>query len=166
VNGRQVTTADVLDSFTRQRELRFNASSLVDIDQITAVDPQTLRLTIKAPNVDFLVILADFPNKIVAREVVEEKGDLKTGPVIGSGAWIHEEWVQNSVVRLRRNPDYFGKDEKGRARFVVRYAEAPAAAKERAWQDIERIQRKVGRMMRKTGKTEEEFDRLLQEKEP
>jgi len=74
--------------------------------------------------------------------------------------------VKDFLAQARKGRGILVQDENGRARFgVVRYVEASAAAKERAWKDIERIQRKVGRMMRKTGKTEEEFDRLLQEEE-
>jgi peptide/nickel transport system substrate-binding protein len=114
VNARAVTADDVVYSFTRQRELKVNASTLGDIDQMQAVDPRTLKITIKAPNVDFLVTMGETYNKVVAREVVEQNGDLKTAPVIGSSAWIHQEWQQGSVVRFRKNPDYWEKDAKGR----------------------------------------------------
>ena len=74
--------------------------------------------------------------------------------------------VQDFLAQARRGKGILVEDENGRARFgVIRYSEASAAVKARAWKDIEGIQRKVGRMMRKTGKTEEEFDRLLQEEE-
>ena len=38
----------------------------------------------------------------------------------------------------------------------------PASERAKAWREIEKIQRKVGRMMKRTGKTEEEFDRIVQ----
>ncbi len=114
VNGRAVTADDIVFSFTRQRDLKVNASTLGNIDQMQAMDPRTLKITIKAPNVDFLISLAETYNKIVAREVVQQYGDLKTAPVVGSSAWIHQEWQPGSVVRFRKNPDYWEKDAKGR----------------------------------------------------
>src|SRR5688572_24882931 len=46
-------------------------------------------------------------NKVVAREAVQVKGDLREGPNIGSGAWIFKEWVPNSTLKFTRNHDYF-----------------------------------------------------------
>jgi hypothetical protein len=58
------------------------------------------------------------------------------------------------------------QDGQGRARFgIIPYKEASAARKRAAWKEIQKIQRKVGRMMKKTRRTEEELDRLLQDEE-
>jgi ABC-type transport system substrate-binding protein len=113
VNGRQLTAEDVAYSGNRQVALKVNAGFLPDVDKFTAVDPQTLRVTLKEPNPDFLVSVANVQNKIVAREAVELKGDLKDGPTIGAGAWIFKEWIPENVVRFVRNPDYWLKDQLG-----------------------------------------------------
>src|SRR5262249_21611607 len=60
-----------------------------------------------------LVILSDTKNKVIAREAVELHGDLKNGPVIGSGAWIFRDWTPQTNIRFQRNPDYYAKDEFG-----------------------------------------------------
>lgn len=58
------------------------------------------------------------------------------------------------------------QDGKGRARFgIIPYKEASPARKNAAWKEIQKIQRKVGRTMKETGRTEEELDRLLQDEE-
>lgn len=107
VNGRDLVADDVVYSFTQQLDVSVAKSSLGTLDTITAIDDRTLRLTSKSPNADFMADLTDTHNKIVPREAVELKGDLKEGPVIGSGPWIHKEWKPNETSILVRNPDYF-----------------------------------------------------------
>lgn len=114
VSGRKVTAEDVAYSFQRQIDLKVNASALGDMESIRAIDDETLEIITPEPDVDFVQTLGAPWNKIVAREVVEQFGDLKEAPVIGAGPWIHEEWINGSIVRFRRNPDYWLKDEAGR----------------------------------------------------
>lgn len=74
--------------------------------------------------------------------------------------------VRSFLAQVRKGKGILVEDGTGRARYgVIPYVAAAPAEKKKAWKDIERIQRKVGRMMRKTGKTEVEFDRLLQDDE-
>src|SRR5262249_47996106 len=47
--------------------------------------------------------------KVVAREVVDANGDLKTAPVVGTGPWILDNFVLGQNFTARRNPDYFLK---------------------------------------------------------
>jgi hypothetical protein len=53
---------------------------------------------------------------------------------------------------------------KGRVvgRVIPPLREPSPAERKRAWRDLQAIQRKVGRMMKKRGKTEAEFDRIVQ----
>jgi peptide/nickel transport system substrate-binding protein len=53
--------------------------------------------------------VADLRNKVLPRESVELKGDLKEGPIIGSGPWIAEKFDPVNLITLVRNPDYFRK---------------------------------------------------------
>jgi peptide/nickel transport system substrate-binding protein len=107
VDGRAVTAEDVIYSFQRQTDLKVCASFLPAMATREAVNDKTLRLTAASPNADFIATLGGLANKVIAREVVDQYGDLKEAPIIGSGAWIFEEWVPSNVVRLRRNPDFF-----------------------------------------------------------
>jgi peptide/nickel transport system substrate-binding protein len=113
VNGRQITAQDVAYSATRQIDLKVSAGFLPDVERFTAVDAGTVRVTLQRLNPDFLIALTGMQNKIVAREAVELKGDLKQGPTIGAGAWIFKEYVPGNAVRFVRNPDYWIKDEFG-----------------------------------------------------
>lgn len=113
VNGRALTAEDVVYSMNRQVDLKVSAGLLAGMSRVTAVDARTVRLELSAPDADFLLGMMLPNNKIVAREVVEQRGDLKTGPYIGLGAWIFKEFVPNNSLKLVRNPDYFRKDSFG-----------------------------------------------------
>ena len=62
-----------------------------------------------SPDADFFEIYADSHNRIVPIETVDIKGDLREGPIIGSGPWVHETWARDDRSTMRRNPDYFLK---------------------------------------------------------
>ena len=108
VNGREVTADDIVYSYDRQRQEGWpNASLLAGIETMEAPDPYTLRISLVAPDADFLLALADGHSKIVAREAVEVNGDLKQGPTIGSGPWVLTGTQPGSFYTFERNPDYF-----------------------------------------------------------
>ena len=74
--------------------------------------------------------------------------------------------VQSFLARVRNGDSIIVQDEAGRARVgVIPYQEATPAQKKKAWKDVKRIQTKVGKMMRKKGKTEAQLDRILQDDE-
>jgi peptide/nickel transport system substrate-binding protein len=119
VNGREVTAEDVKYSFERQISLRTNGSRLSGVTRIEAPDRATLRITLEKPDADFLTNLAHYHNKVVPRESVDVNGDLKQGPIIGSGPYVFEKWERNAIATLTRNPDYFerGKPYVDRVEF-------------------------------------------------
>ena len=45
--------------------------------------------------------------KVIPGESVAVKGDLKEGPVIGSGPWIFDSFQPNQASAMKRNPDYY-----------------------------------------------------------
>jgi peptide/nickel transport system substrate-binding protein len=107
VNGRELVAEDIVFSFTRQRDLRANAAPLTNILRMEAPDKYTFKLTLERPNADLLLNLADDGTKAIAREQVDQKGDLKEGPVIGTGPWIVENAEPGKFDNLVRNADYF-----------------------------------------------------------
>jgi ABC-type transport system substrate-binding protein len=111
VNGREVTSADVLYSLQRVIALKFLASLLDGVDKMETPDPRTVKVTLARPNADFLGNLAANNLAVVPKESVEVNGDLKNGPWIGTGPWIVESVTQdgNRDPVLVRNPDYFLK---------------------------------------------------------
>ena len=108
VNGRDLTSDDIVFSYNRQRRPGWpNAELLGTVQRIEAPRPDTVRITLAAPDADFLAALADGHSKIVAREAVEVNGDLKNGPTIGTGPWVLTETRPGVSHIFERNPAYF-----------------------------------------------------------
>lgn len=111
VNGRRLAASDIAFSYARQREEGApNAPLLHIIDSVETPAEDTLRITIKAADADFVSALADGRSKVVAREAVALNGDLRAGPTIGSGAWVLVETQPDAVHIFERNTEYFERD--------------------------------------------------------
>ena len=108
VRGRELTAADVVFSYQRQRTPGFsNGGLLQNLESITAEDSHTLLIKVNPgfPDADFLVSLADGHSKVVAEEAVKEsKGDLRGGPVVGSGPWIWKSTSRDLGVGVHQEP--------------------------------------------------------------
>ena len=111
VKDRRLDAADISYSYERQRSEGMPNSVLLHmIDAVESSAEDRLRITLFAPDADFLVALADGHSKIVAQEAVEINGDLRAGPTIGTGAWVLEEAPEDMTFTLRRNESYFLED--------------------------------------------------------
>jgi ABC-type transport system substrate-binding protein len=108
VSGREVVAEDVVQSFRRQIDLKVNAGFLQGVKSIEAPDKATVKITLDQPNADFLWSAAQPFCKVLPPETFA-KGDLKEGPVIGSGPWMLGTWEKMKSVDLLRNPDYYLK---------------------------------------------------------
>ncbi|HZA21170.1 MAG TPA: ABC transporter substrate-binding protein [Dehalococcoidia bacterium] len=110
VDGRDLLADDLVYSYQRMQTPGWpNAAIFSDrgIAGFKAPDSETLRVNLAFLDSDTLLSLADGRSKIVAREVVEQYGDLKDSPVIGTGPWVWEETVEGVGTTLSKNPDYF-----------------------------------------------------------
>jgi peptide/nickel transport system substrate-binding protein len=108
VGGREVTAEDLVYSYNRQRTPGWpNAPLLQAMDRVEATDRYTLKITLKYPDADFLLSLADGHSKVVAEEAVQVNGDLKEGPVVGSGPWIWKGTETGVGSFFERNSTYF-----------------------------------------------------------
>lgn len=110
VNGREAVAEDVVYSFNRQRTPGFpNSSYLAGVSKIEALDRYRVKITLSEPDADFLQSVSDARCKVIAHEVVEQYGDLKQAPVIGTGPWIFDKEEPDSLFTAVRNPEYFLK---------------------------------------------------------
>ena len=108
VNGRALTAQDIVFSLDRLKTPGWpNAPLLASIGDSIALDDLTLRVELALEDADALLALADGHAKIVAPEVVAQYGDLKDGPVVGTGPWVWQETGRDEGMRFLRNPDYF-----------------------------------------------------------
>ncbi len=110
VNGREVTAEDV--KYTYERFLTVpgnpNRGLLEQVDKIEAVDKHTVKFTLKEPFAWFLDALASTSTWIIAKEAVEQYGDLKRPEAcIGTGPWMLERYEPNVRFTWVRNPNYF-----------------------------------------------------------
>jgi peptide/nickel transport system substrate-binding protein len=108
VSGRELVAQDIVFSLQRQANPSYpNAPLLRSIQSVEAEGRYTLRITLKAPDADFLMGLASGFTKIVAPEAVSLNGDLKDGPVIGSGPWLWDGTRDDLGYFFKANPDYY-----------------------------------------------------------
>ncbi len=83
-------------------------------ESVTATDDRTVvfRLTKADPNA-LKQILYSFMTFIYPPEVIKEHGDLSDWRnVVGTGPFELTDWVEGSSLTWKKNPDYWGYDEK------------------------------------------------------
>lgn len=110
-NGRPFTAEDVAYSLNRiaTPEPRFaRRAQFARVDKIEAVDPLTVKITMKEPYVPMLMFFGSVYNVLVNREAVEKYGDLQRAESnIGIGPFMLEKYDKESSATLVRNPKYF-----------------------------------------------------------
>ena len=107
VDGRALTAEDIVFSLGRLKTPGWpNAALLASIGEATALNDLSLQVDLTLKDADALLALADGHVKIVAPEAVAVTGDLKDGPVIGTGPWVWRETAEEGMEFVR-NSDYF-----------------------------------------------------------
>jgi peptide/nickel transport system substrate-binding protein len=96
------------------------------VSKVEAVDPLTIRVTLKQPQAPFLANLAIFAFSIASPKAVEKWGVEYGKHPVGTGPFKFVEWNANQDVVLDANPDYFGQKAKVK-RVVVRNIKDNAA---------------------------------------
>ena len=110
-SGRAVKASDIIFSYNRieSADPRFiNKAYLASVDKMEAINDQTVKLTLKQPDVTQLGNLAVLSMKILAPEVVDKGGKLATAETcVGTGAFVLQSSEINVGSQLVRNPTYF-----------------------------------------------------------
>ncbi len=84
--------------------------TFTSVKAVDAVDPKTVKITLKEPNAAFLNNLSTAIADVVSPAAVKKFGkDFRENPV-GTGPYKFVSWTRNQQVELARNPDYFLKD--------------------------------------------------------
>ncbi len=135
-HGREVTSDDVVYSFTRLLDPRlrsggadhfmtiqgapeFREGKAKQVAGLAALDRYTVRVTLTEASVPFVSILAVGQAKIVPRELVEEQGEAFGLQPVGTGPFKFVRWERGKEIVLAANPDYFDGPPK-LARLVFR----------------------------------------------
>ena len=127
-DGTEMDAKDVKFTLDRARdETSQNAQKALFevIDTVDVVTPLVLKVTLKAPEGNFLFNLAWGDAVIVAPESI---GDIKQKPV-GTGAFKFANWVQGERIELERYADYWGEPARLET-AVFQFINEPADASE------------------------------------
>ncbi|WP_448591351.1 ABC transporter substrate-binding protein [Thermoflexus hugenholtzii] len=140
--GNEMTAEDVIFSFRRLGNLKDNPAWLFSdhVESIEAIDPYTVRITLKEPNAAFLAMLVSPNFAVVDSKAVKEKGgtdapdadktdratDWLNQNSAGTGPFILKEWREKEHVILERNPNYW-RDPPAIDRIVIRDIPDPTA---------------------------------------
>ncbi len=93
------TVKRILDPATGSR----GRSNLTMVEEVSAVDPMTVRFRLGIAYAGFADIFADRNMRIVPKDRIET---LSTAPV-GTGPFVFKSWSPGDRMELARNPDYF-----------------------------------------------------------
>ncbi len=110
-NGRELVADDVKYTYERILDPKIGSGGrgyLSAIEQIEVPDTRTVRITTKQPSASLLAGMAGGWSSIVPREVIEQKGDLRR-TAVGTGPFIFQEWIPQSHLKAKKNPDYWDK---------------------------------------------------------
>lgn len=111
-NGRTMTSEDVVYSYERimaEETGSPTASRFTQVASVEATDAQTVVFTLAGPFAPFLSNLTNLT--VIPRELVEA-GNVQQ-EAVGTGPFMLEEWVPDTYVLLRANPDYYREGEPG-----------------------------------------------------
>jgi peptide/nickel transport system substrate-binding protein len=107
-SGKKLTSADVVYSFNRQREVKgpftWRAGK---IKELKAIDPYTVSYELTEPYSDLLVQLTMFNNTIHNKDSVDQLGkDYGIKGLDGTGPWCFVSWQPRTEVVLKRHDAY------------------------------------------------------------
>ena len=122
-HGREVTTDDVIYSFTRILDPRLKSGAadlFLDVlgaqefrdgrakavAGLVALDRYTLQVSLKEAQRPFVQVLAVGQAKIVPRDVVEQRGDAFGAHPVGTGPFKLGHWEHGKEIALTANRDY------------------------------------------------------------
>lgn len=117
----------VLEDVNGYQEVRSGTTE--HLSGLVATGTQTIEFRLKEPSATLLAKLSMPGARIVSRRAVNHSGDRYGREPAGLGAWGLADWVDDSYVELRPNPDYPGANRHlGAIRFVIAPQDFTASA--------------------------------------
>lgn len=122
-SGNPMTSADVVFSFNRVKNLKSNTSvHASNVAKVEAPDDKTVVITLAEKDAGFLAKLSNNSFCIVDSKVVKEHGGVDTEDAAttdkatewlnknsaGTGPFVLKSWTTNTELVLEKNPSYWG----------------------------------------------------------
>jgi ABC-type transport system substrate-binding protein len=110
-SGRELTAEDVVWNIERNMKEDMACALLTPLKQhvasARAVGKYKFEVKLKTPNL--LITRIPLPNVVDPRAFETNKGPLLVRVDAGTGPWILDDWVPETHVAFKRNPDYWNK---------------------------------------------------------
>ncbi len=106
----ELKAADVVYSIQRAADPKRSsfAANFAVVDKVEAIDPYTVRITLKYPDASFLGRVSNYHGgNIVSKAAAEKLGDKFGQSPIGTGPFVFREHVTQQYVKLVANDAYF-----------------------------------------------------------
>ena len=109
----------------------FAAGKTKELSGIKALDPHTLQIKLKSPNLAFLHALTMEFCDVLAKERVEKWGKQINRHPLGAGPFMFDHWTPGREIVLKRNPNYWeeGKPYLDEIEFALSYNPSTALLK-------------------------------------
>lgn len=115
-NGDKLDAEDAAWSINQLKEKQYyNANQVASLERAEAVDANTLKLTLSAPDSNLLWYLSGRPGLVLDRNATY---DAKT-QAVGSGPYTVKSFDSGSKMVLEANPNYWGNEHKAKTKHVV-----------------------------------------------
>jgi peptide/nickel transport system substrate-binding protein len=107
-DGSPFGAADVVYSYRRIIDEQLaNVDKFSAVTDVTAVDPATVRITVKQPTPNLLTNLGGFKGMAIVSRANVESGQIATHPV-GTGPFSFATATSGDSITLKANPTYWG----------------------------------------------------------
>ena len=125
---RKVIASDFTYSFDRLRDVKVGSPGgwvLQQVEDYKAINDTVFQISLKQAFPPFLSLLSMRYCSVVPHEVVEDSNHEFRKHPIGTGPFKFKAWEEDIKLVLRKNPNYFERDDKG---IQLPYLEAIAVS--------------------------------------
>lgn len=125
---RKVIASDFTYSFNRLRDVKVGSPGgwvLQQVEDYKAINDTVFQISLKQAFPPFLSLLSMRYCSVVPHEVVEDSNHEFRKRPIGTGPFKFKAWEEDIKLVLRKNPNYFERDDKG---IQLPYLEAIAVS--------------------------------------
>ncbi|MEJ5253834.1 MAG: ABC transporter substrate-binding protein [Acidimicrobiales bacterium] len=110
-NGQPLDAAAVVRAIKAHQRSPLTARAIAPVETATAVDPQTVVITMREPWSSFPVVLTGQAGAVPAPAQLDDP-DGSRRP-IGAGPFRFVSWTPDKELVVERNPDYWQRDQNG-----------------------------------------------------